>query len=490
MSSKRKYNESDAESITYHTLILKGKTFRDVLDMDLHPEFDKSAYENKNRKGGLGNLIEEHFFGYKANSNQEADFPKAGVELKVTPFIINSKGQARAKERMVITMISYAHPVEEDFLKSHVWDKCKSILIIFYLHDYDVPNKIDNVIKHVILFAPPSNDLKIIEDDYKKIIDKIKQGRAEELSEGDTMYLGACTKGATMQKSIVPQSYYAPDKIARKRAFCFKNSYMTYILNNYVLKNHDSDDTIVGSNMDLTNSSFEEIVKSKISRYVGYSDRNLCNEFDFAYTQNKAQWNTIVFRMLGIKSNNAQEFKKANIVVKTIRLNKNGKNIESISLPPMSFLDLVDEGDWENSTLCDYFSSTKFLFVVFQEQDDRYTLAGCQLWNMSNKDLIICGEEWTEIRNKIIEGPEFSVVELKDGKIRIDNNLPKKSDTKIIHIRPHASKSYYELSNGVSYGSGNVSDSDVLPNGMRMTKQSFWLNNDYILSQLDKSLIK
>ena len=42
--------------------------------------------------------------------------------------------------------------------------------------------------------------MKIIKDDYEKIVRKIQNGRAHELSEGDTMYLGACTKGATAKK--------------------------------------------------------------------------------------------------------------------------------------------------------------------------------------------------------------------------------------------------------------------------------------------------
>ena len=43
--------------------------------------------------------------------------------------------------------------------------------------------------------------------DYKVISDKIKAGIAHELSESDTMYLGACTKGANAEKSTVPQYY-------------------------------------------------------------------------------------------------------------------------------------------------------------------------------------------------------------------------------------------------------------------------------------------
>ena len=65
----------------------------------------------------------------------------------------------------------------------------------------------------------------------------------------------------------------------------------------------------------------------------------------------------------------------------------------------------------------------------------------------------------------------------------IKNNLPKKSDNPIIHIRPHAKKSAYKLKSG--YIVGNIErDANELPNGEYMTTQSFWINNTYILSQL------
>ena len=78
----------------------------------------------------------------------------------------------------------------------------------------------------------------------------------------------------------------------------------------------------------------------------------------------------------------------------------------------------------------------------------------------------------------------------KNGKTTIENNLPGVSDNGVFHIRPHASKSYYELSDGNKYGSGSVSDSDILPNGERMTKQAYWLNRSYIEEQLDDELVK
>ena len=45
-------------------------------------------------------------------------------------------------------------------------------------------------------------DLKIIKHDWNLINGKILKGKAHELSEGDTFYLGACTKGSTALKSF------------------------------------------------------------------------------------------------------------------------------------------------------------------------------------------------------------------------------------------------------------------------------------------------
>ena len=57
-------------------------------------------------KGAIGTVIEESWYGYTPNSESEPDFPEAGVELKVTPYI-RTKGGIRAKERLVCNIINY-----------------------------------------------------------------------------------------------------------------------------------------------------------------------------------------------------------------------------------------------------------------------------------------------------------------------------------------------------------------------------------------------
>lgn len=85
------YDETDPISIEGYSQQLIGKSFYDVLqeDIESHTFISEDTeyaanHENRNRKGGLGELIEECFFHYKCNNDSLPDFDKAGCELKVT----------------------------------------------------------------------------------------------------------------------------------------------------------------------------------------------------------------------------------------------------------------------------------------------------------------------------------------------------------------------------------------------------------------------
>ncbi len=325
------YDDTNIDSIYEYAKKLEGMTFQQVLD-----EYNSSSQKyyvnnklsgfkiaepqasyaevipNKKAKGQLGNFLERFYFGYMPNGNQAADFSKTGVELKQTCIDTKKNGEYIAGERLSITNISYKEPVEDDFYKSHVWEKIKRILLVHYLRD----------------------DLSIIVEDYLKIITKIKSGKAHELSESDTLYLGACTKGATAEKSLVSQ-YYGDHTLAKKRNFCFKQHYMNYVLHNYVLKNNVPCESIIKTNGLNSNDTFENQIISLINIHKGQSDEELCKIYDRPYNNNKAQWVDLAYRMLGIKGNHAEEFLKANIIVKAIRLEKNGNMKESMSFMEM-----------------------------------------------------------------------------------------------------------------------------------------------------------
>lgn len=474
------YDRTSADSILKYAKKLVGMTFLDVKRQYLSYmgiAKEEIPLDDARAKGQLGNFLEEYYFGYKPNGEQSADFKEAGVELKQTCIDIRKDGSYAAGERLSVTNISYEDPVETDFYQSHVWEKIRMILLVHYLRDKAVPRMLNKIL-YVNLFTPPAEDLEIIIDDYNKIIFKIVSGKAHELSESDTLYLGACTKGATAEKSLRPQ-YYGDHTPAKKRNFCLKRQYMDYVLHTYILRDAVPYEKIIPDTAVLKERSFEDVVMERISRHIGRSDRELCAEYGREYNNNKAQWIDLAYRMLGIKGNHAEEFTKANVVVKAIRLEENGTMRESMSFPPFRFLDLVSQ-EWEESDVHEYFSETKFLFVVYKRQGAEYILQSTKFWNMPAADLDnTVREGWEAVRQVINDGVVFSV---RPNGI-IYNNLPGKNDNRIIHVRPHATKAAYRLSNGITCG--NVArDANPLPDGQWMTTQSFWINNSYILEQL------
>lgn len=54
--------------------------------------------EDTNAKGQLGNFLEEYYFAYKPNYDQEADFREADVKLKKTCIDTKKNGEYTAGE--------------------------------------------------------------------------------------------------------------------------------------------------------------------------------------------------------------------------------------------------------------------------------------------------------------------------------------------------------------------------------------------------------
>ena len=462
------YDVTDEKSIESYAKKLVGKTFEDVV-IENTPASDHKAvmaiYGNLARKGGLGNLLEKVYFGYDENSKQEADFKEAGIELKATPYEEKQNGDIRAGERVVITMISYETPFEVDFYKSHAWEKMRKMLLVYYCRNKQLNSNLLYRIGYVRIFTPPENDLAIIRHDYEIIKGKIIAGKAHELSEGDTMYLGACTKGETAEKSTVPQ-YYGDRIPARKRAFCFKISYMNFVLHNYILCKNENAESVLES-VSLKDKTFDDYVIEKMDAFKGYSTDELCNKFDVKFDKKPKNLEAMLaYRMLGIRGNHAEEFEKANIVVKTIRIGANGKIKENMSFPVFNPKELVKE-DWEECTFGDYLRETRFLFVVYKfNETGKLHFRGCQFWNIPYDDLETDVKAvWSKTKKILIDGLQFEKV---NGVYR--SNFPKQSENRVCHVRPHAQ---------------NAEDTFELPDGRMYPKQCFWLNNSYILEQLE-----
>lgn len=412
-------------------------------------------------KGAVGDLIEESWFGYPPNSKPEPDFPEAGVELKVTPYVRNAKGNIRAKERLVCNIINYMEEYNKTFKTSSFWHKCETILLMSYEHKKDV-SKGDFYIDKAVLFSFPEEDLAIIEHDWETIINKVRNGEAHLISEGDTMYLAACTKGA--DSSSVRQQPFS-STLAKQRAYSLKSGYMTSILNKYIFGNVENEHIIKDSAL-LRKTSFEDIIAAKLRPYYGKTQSELKKQLGI--TGNAKNLNELLIaKMLGIKGkiSYTDEFLKAQIKLKTVRVEESGTVRESMSFPPIDFIQLSQETEWEDSWLYNYIAPTKFLFVIFKNNgNDDYVFERIKFWNIPDSDLEEVHKVWAEAVRVVKKGVTFT-----NTPRGTSNDLPGQAWNKVSHVRPHAK---------------NSKDVTDLPDGRKIAKHCFWLNNTYIAEQI------
>lgn len=455
---------------TKEDLLLKAKEAEGLTFGDI----DKSGrVENVNSKGHLGQIIEESFFGYKINSKSEADFLELGVELKVTPVRRNKNGTISAKERLVLNIINYIEEANKAFETSSFWTKNNSILMMFYQWEPQV-SRSDYAILKSYLHEFSEEDLEVIRKDWEVITEKIRSGRAHELSEADTNYLAASTKGAT-KNSLRPQPY--SETMAMQRAFSLKQSYMTTLIRR-VIDNKEL--TSFTNKNELKEKTIEQLINERFKPFVGQSLEEISiNNSITINPKSKSFLQVFVSTLLGIKGtklSDIEEFSKANIEFKTVRLEPNCLPREHMSFRNVDFNKWVVE-EWETSWLRTYFEETKFLFVVFkfhetkkENPNRKLYFHGIKLWNMPLPQIESNLKNfWFDVRNILNEG--VTIKRKPWGtQYRYSNNLPGPATNGVCHLRPKAR---------------NRQDQVQLPDGQMLTKQAFWFDRAYVKSILN-----
>lgn len=457
------YNIYSAKSIINFAKKLKGQTLREACGA----EIEKHDYKGK---GNFGQVLEKFYFGYEPNSDAEPDFKEAGIELKSSPLKTLRNGEFRSKERLVLNIINYLEVHEEDFENSSFWKKNAHLLLVFYLHDKDL-DLLDYLIKLVDGWQYPNEDLKIIKHDWETINQKIKDGKAHELSEGDTFYLGACTKGSTALKSYRDQPFN--DEKAKQRAYSLKQGYVNHIIANIAKEETAVYGKIIEQPeiLDLA-QSIEEVVISKFQPFYGKSAEQIEQELGLELNQKaKSYFANLTNAILGLElGQKIEEFEKADIQVKTIRLKENHLPKEDISFPTFEYQELI-ETDWEDSDFKNILES-KFFFVFYQFEGENLILRKVKFWNMSHSDILEAKSVWDKMKTTISKGE--IVKEVTDKGVR-KTYFPKKTENRISHVRPHARNAddTYELP-----------VTDKLTGLSEYTKHCFWLNASYVKDEI------
>ena len=353
------------------------------------------------------------------------------------------------------------------------------MLILFYLH---ASGKKLHELEFLfsVLWQLKGKDLLIIKHDYEIIINKIKAGKAHELSEGDTMYLGACRKG---QKGDALRKQPFNDIAAPKRAFSLKPAYMRTVLE-FILKSGKdmvtNTDIPIPEKMGLVSeealaqSSFEDILTDKIMKFKGFDYKQIANELDLKISpKDKSRYARIVKGILlkGLKNfDDAEELHKAGIIVKTIRIEANGSIKESMSFENINYEEVYEVNEWIKSRWYEIVTS-RFMFVVFRastseytwNDETRYILDKVLFWTMPVEDMDNAEAYWENIRANV----------LADTLQNNNNTFWKLADNRNFHVRPKAQTSKDKYLSPISK--------------TEVPKKAYWFNNEYIKKMLQQA---
>jgi DNA mismatch repair protein MutH len=471
LNQERSY--SDLDTVMSLLLASKGKTFR---ELDVTGRGDSLG-----NKGSLGNIIEESVLRYPINSDRQADILVGNerYELKVTPLIHRAASKTVAKERLVVDIIDYLNLPDEVFPESTFWAKARNIIIVYYYDDRTDRKhqpRLDCKIADVVFLKYTADDLSTIREDWQFIHDKVSSGHADSLSESDTSYLAACTKGKNAASSLraAPAPAEGPPKniMAKQRAFSYKQSYMTAVIQRILGQNKSMSRLPVGADETLN-----EYIQKRSRLYVGKTVRAIGDALKLPETTAKGANSTLVMRMLGSdksKIGQLEQFTAAGVnQVKTVVLYDDNLPRESMSFPAITEKQWAQWGDasveWHDSFIYDFFEHNKMLIMAFRatgskrKDSDRLadTFVGGFLWNMPEEDIErYVYPVWKDVHDLLVKH-ESTHYGHKNG----ENRLPGQGYNHVFHIRPHGR---------------NSRDKVALPNGEVIPKQGFWLDRTYV----------
>lgn len=426
------YDKSSAASIYEFALKLTGKSLAEAVKL---PE----GVTNARNRGDLGTLVEKYYFKHTPPNNHDPDFKEAGLELKTTGVLFKASNY-RAKERLVLTMINYDAIASESWENSSFYKKCRLMLILFYLYtkEVDVVNR--QFVLEPLLYEIPASDIAQIRRDWEFIRQRVLDGKAHELSEGDTYYLGACRKGLGGEKEALKKQPFSNEG-AKARAFSFKQGYV-----NKLIESHIGEATSLGVNAVIT---FEDATQIRFKPYIGQTVEEISKQLGYTKKSSKGFLKEISNRILAQDGQTILELDKAGIEMKTIRLTQLGKPRESMSFPGFNFLEIVND-EWEGSS---FFAKLehKFLLVIFRADENGVDrLFKVAYWNMPYEDRLEAKRVWEETKRRV----------------SIDaSNLPRISESRVAHVRPKARDGKDKL---------------ITPQGDMQVKKCFWLNSGYI----------
>ncbi len=468
-SLSQKEIENNRKKLLEKLKKINGKTIGEIDQYGL--------LQNGNNKGDIGQVIQK-YLGKNLDNNPSLDFPDAKLELKVTgllPSKSKKKDKFRAKERLVLTIINYNEDYKDSFENSHLIEKCNDLLMTCY--EYLEPQNGEKVdyssfpVADSFILTLSKEDKAMMKQDYETIISKIKSGQADQISESDTNYLAACTKG---KDSSVRTSQPFSNTLAKPRAFSLKQSFVNSLIREFISDEHFQS---IMNGIEGSMPNLEDFVLSKLKPWFGKTEEELSRSLNVT-SHAKSRYSMYINRIFKVSSlEKSEEFQKANIVVKTMRIQKTGSIKEKMSFAQMNFIEVANTA-WEESSVREYFAERRFLFVAFKETEKGYVLDNATFYNFPEPivDEFI-GYTYKRTRKLLSEGNIVKLLTANSKKAMIHKtNFVGSKENPICHVRPHGA---------------NFNDQSPLPVPDKVTgykcyeRQCFWIDTRFINAVLN-----
>lgn len=439
---------------------LKGKTIKDLLKAK---DFDKG-------KGAIGQIIEREGFGVANNSDANPDFKELGIELKVLPLKNVAKGLS-VKERTKVCSINYNGLISEKWITSHAKNKLQKILFVFYY--YDKANPVNSKILDYLLFELENSSEPLIKEDWERTKGLVQDGKAHLLSESQNVILAASRSGA----GKLPESQWPeqPNKKysakAKQRAFSLKPSFTKTLW--IEVQDKNALDSIQDKYHYNSYKELEGVILGKLNKWEGKTLDEFAKKNNIEPKFSKNRNSDILRTALGFtgKKKDIKEVVQLGLIVKTIPARESDfMPFEGMSFPYQPLGEILEEERFDESEFYTYLQG--FLFIPFirenREENDLSdnTIGSSFIWRPSKVQLEEIQKEWEQFHKVIIEGIKLKKVKQNNKKgFILKNNLPKESETKYIHMRPHARDS---------------DDIDLSLPKLGISKQCFWFNKAFI----------
>ena len=255
---------------------------------------------------------------------------------------------------------------------------------------------------------------------------------------------------------------------------------MTFLINNRIFNHHEQESVL--ATLKGTKKTFTQLIVEKIMSYKGYAEKDLYQLFE-VNQRAKGKNSLLIRKMIGLTGdiNQTQEFQKANMNLRVIRVDKNNLPKEDSPFKNYQFCELVENNDWEESHVYKEICNKRFMFVIFKESEDgEYLLDNVKFWGFPDRLIDEAKRVWEETRTLIRDGIQLTIT--NKG---VSTNFPQSQSNPYIFTKIHATNTYYEIEKGQFIGKGKLSDTDILPDGRRITKHSFWMPKKFIQEVLN-----